>query len=443
MATRLVTVPQPTETTIAEGNPQGYLSMEAELLRTAASREQFGEFKTILTDKVMLPEAKMVLADMGAWYEANPKEDTINWSSFLAWARITTRTTLKADKWAVYEATVKHAASLLHPNPAIINRYAELKGLSEIRQVIDSAVSSYKPSAMADIAGIVDRVQAKAKAKASPDLVTSDLRQLMDAVQRNKGLKWRLGALNVSVGPVDRGDFIIIGKRPEVGGTTFLADQLSYMVTQLPPDKNGIIFTNEEVGSKVKVRVIQAALGWTMAEMAADLDKTSDAYEKVLGGRRIDIVHNTALTDRDVERWLRNGDYGVIGINVLDKIHLTSSDNEGVDLKRDLGIWARGVADRYGVVIGVLQAGAEAEGVLFPGADCLYGSKTGLQAESDVMIMIGKTSNPSEAAMRGIGIVRNKLPGGNGTDPRKRYGQWHVDFDGERSRYIDKPGSGV
>lgn len=412
------------------------VSMEAELLRTAASRSDYDQFKVILTDKVLMPEARAILTDMGAWYTTNPGATVLDWGAFLAWARLACRATWKADKWDVYECIAKHAASLVHPNPAILQRYRELKALGAIRGLVDEALEGHKPSALADI---VEAAEGVSKAAVeSTGLVTDDWNTLLAEVQRDEGLEWRLHELNVSIGPIGRGDVIMIGKRPEVGGTTFLASELSYMTPQLPPDKRAIIFTNEEVGSKVKMRVVQAALGITLAEIASDPTKYRNAYERLMAGRRIDVVHETAITDKLVERWLRTGDYALIGVNVLDKIILTKSTNEGADLKRDLGIWARSVADKYGPLIGVLQAGAEAEGQQWPDQSCLYGSKTGLQAESDVLIMIGKTHNPSEADQRFIGIVRNKLPGGRITSPRERHARWVTGFDGERGRFISK-----
>lgn len=414
------------------------VSMEAELLRTAASRDDYDQFKTILTDKVLMPEARAILTDIGAWYSTNPGASVLDWGAFLAWARLACRATWKPDKWDVYEAISKHAASLVHPNPAILNRYRELKALGTIRGLVDEALSGHKPTVMADIVSAAEEVSGgPTKAEG---LVTDDWNELLSEVQREEGLEWRLHELNVSIGPIGRGDSIMIGKRPEVGGTTFLASELSYMTPQLPPGKNAIIFTNEEVGAKVKVRIIQSALGVTLGEIASDPVAYRKAYEKLMDGRRIDVVHETAITDTLVQRWLKSGEYALIGINVLDKIILTKSTAEGADLKRDLGIWARGVADKYGSVISILQAGAEAEGQQWPDQSCLYGSRTGLQAESDVLIMIGKTHNPAEADQRFIGVVRNKLPGGKITSPGLRHGRWVTGFDGERGRFISKVG---
>lgn len=415
------------------------ISPDSELIRTAASRTDFESFRPILKDRVAIPEAQAVLEDVGAWYDANPSITELDWSAFMAWVRIARRSTWKPDKWAVYSEIVKTASALPSANPAIVNRFHEYRTLGLLRDEVELQVREAKPDGLAELARIVEEgmaaLSASAPTKGDTELVTDDLGALLDVVMRTHGLEWRLEDMNLSIGPIDKGDVVLIGKRPEVGGTTFLACEFAYMAPQLPEGKHAVIFTNEEVGAKVKMRIIQAALGWTMADIAADPATAKSELDKILNGRRIDVIHNTAMTNRSIERRLRTGAYGLIGINVLDKVRMIGNKAEGADLKRDIGIWTRQIADNYGAVMGVLQADAAAEGEKWPDQSRLYGSKTGLQAESDVLIMIGKTNNPAESDRRYMGVVRNKLPGGPRSRANLRHGQFEVKFDGERARF--------
>jgi hypothetical protein len=424
-------------------------SPDAELIRTAASRSEFETFKPILSDRVAIPEAQAVLEDIGAWYDANPGAATISWSAFLGWARIARRSVWKPDKWSVYVEIVNTAAALPAANPAIVARFHEFKTLGLLRSEVENQIRASKPDGLAEIVRIAEEgitALGAAATKGDSELVTDDLGALLDVVTRVHGLEWRLEDMNLSIGPIDKGDVVLIGKRPEVGGTTFLASEFAYMAPQLPKGKHAVIFTNEEVGAKVKMRIISAALGRSQADIAADPKKAEADLARILDGRRIDVIHNTAMTNRTVERRLRSGMYGLIGINVLDKVRMVGNKAEGADLKRDIGIWTRQLADTYGAVMGVLQADASAEGEKWPDQSRLYGSKTGLQAESDVLIMIGKTHNPAEADRRYMGVVRNKLPGGSRTKPGYRHGQFEVRFDSETARFSSlvakRPGGG-
>lgn len=415
------------------------ISPDSELIRTAASRADFESFRPILNDRVAIPEAQAVLEDIGAWYDANPAVTTLNWSAFMAWARIARRSTWKPDRWLVYSEIVKTASALPSANPAIVTRFHEYRTLGRLRDEVEEQVRASKPDGLAELVRIAEEgiaaAGASVSAKGDTELVTDDIDTLLNVVMRTHGLEWRLEDMNLSIGPIDKGDVVLIGKRPEVGGTTFLACEFAHMAPQLPEGKHAVIFTNEEVGAKVKMRIIQAALGWSLADIAADPATTQLELNKVLKGRRIDVIHNTAMTNRAIERRLRTGAYGLIGINVLDKVRMLGNKAEGADLKRDIGIWTRQIADNYGAVMGILQADAAAEGEKWPDQSRLYGSKTGLQAESDVLVMIGKTNNPAESDRRYMGVVRNKLPGGPRSKPNLRHGQFEVKFDGERARF--------
>lgn len=416
-------------------SPPPPASPEAELIRTAQKRADYDQFAPILKDQIVLPEAKAILEDIGGWYTANPEALEIDWSTFLAWAKVSKRATWKPDKWSVYEGITHYASSLPSANPAIISRFQELTACSEIRTKIEALVRSSVPGGLEEIARIAELASGASKAGTAEEAITDNFEDLLKVVTREDGLEWRLEDLNRAIGPIDRGDVVYIGKRPEVGGTTFLASEFSYMAPQLPVGAHCAIFTNEEIGAKVKMRVIQAALGWTLADIAADPKAAKAKYEGLMKGRRIDVFHNTGMTSRYVERILRSGKYSLVGLNVVDKITMVGSKAEGADLKRDIGVWVRGIADKYGAVIGVLQADASAEGERWLNQSQLYGSKTGLQAESDVQIMIGKDANPSFSNQRFLGVVRNKLPGGPRTEPGLRHGQFAVAFNGEIGRF--------
>ena len=86
----------------------------------------------------------------------------------------------------------------------------------------------------------------------------------------------------------------------------------------------------------------------------------------------------------------------------------------------------------------VAQADASAEGVRWLDQSQLYGSKTGMQGEADVQLMIGKDNEPGHEGDRFISIVKNKTSGGPRCNPSLRHGKFEVTFDGERARFRSK-----
>lgn len=410
-------------------------SYESQLIRTLAERDSYLNFRPFVKEYVTIPEALGVVDDMGLWFEKFPEELSIDWVRFLGWSRLELHPAWKLERWEVYKMIAETAAALPSADPTIVSRFRDLDTAAQIRLKVDEVLARGGSTALDDIPEILDAYKSrKVGAGTKSELVEDDLETLLNTVTRSGGLTWRLEDLNVSVGPLRQADLVFVAARPEVGKTTFLASELSYMVPQLPEGKHAIIFNNEEAGRKVKLRAIQAALGETIADIAADSKSALARYQSTVGAHQIDICHSTGLSVTDVERVLRTGRYGLIGINVLDKLQ-GFAKLEGVERIRALGIWARGLADRYGVVFASLQADGSAEGERYPNQSQIYGSKTGLQGEADVQLMIGKDHNPAYSERRFIGVVKNKLPGGPKTDPKLKHGQFEVGFDGERARF--------
>jgi hypothetical protein len=250
-------------------------------------------------------------------------------------------------------------------------------------------------------------------------------------------LKWRLLELNKSVGPICKGDLIIVGKRPEVGGTTFLTSEMTHMVSQMPEGSRAVLFNNEESRHKVVARLIQSGLNMTVMDMAANPKDTLDKWRLFLGTREIDVVHDTALSLRTIEAVLKRHEYGLIGINVMWKLQ-GHKRLEEYQRFHAIAQWARNVADHHAPVIGVWQADGTGEGVPWLNQSQLYGSKTGVQGEADVLLMIGASHEPGKQDERYISVVKNKMPGSSDTDPKFRRGQFTVGIDPEKGRFVSR-----
>ena len=68
--------------------------------------------------------------------------------------------------------------------------------------------------------------------------VTDDIEQLLNETYLQTGLRWRLDALNKSIGSLRKGDFGFVFARPETGKTTFLASEITRMAEQAEDRKS-------------------------------------------------------------------------------------------------------------------------------------------------------------------------------------------------------------
>lgn len=410
---------------------------EATLIRTLAERDSYERFKTHVKEYAVLPEAFEIIEDIGDYFKTHATGDTVDWDAFLAWVFVSRHPSWTATQRASYSAIVETVKGC-KPDPSVVARLHELVAAIDLKDLAESAIYAGGTDALEKAAAVVESYRAAAVDGGAEDpLAPYDLREIFSSLSRTGGLKWRLVELNKSVGPICKGDLILVGKRPEVGGTTFLTSEMTHMVSQLPEGSRAVLFNNEESRHKVVSRLIQSGLDMTVMDMASDPKDTLSKWRLFLGTREIDVVHDTSLSIRTVEQVLKRHEYGLIGINVLWKLQ-GHKKLEEYQRFHAITQWARHIADIHAPVIGIWQADGTAEGVPWLNQSQLYGSKTGVQGEADVLLMIGASHEPGKQDERYISVVKNKMPGSADTEPKYRRGQFTVGIDPERGRFISR-----
>lgn len=263
--------------------------------------------------------------------------------------------------------------------------------------------------------------------------VSWDVDELEKSALGETGLEWRLNCLNASLGPLRKGDFGFIFKRPETGGTTFLASEVTNFVGQT--DRPILWFNNEESGEKVAIRCYQAYFNITVQQFLKDKKQYETTYLKETSGR-IKIYDDAVIHRRDVDRLCADFNPNVIIFDQIDKIVGFDADRNDLQLQKIYN-WARELAKTYGPVIAICQAGASAEGKQYLTMDDVADSKTSKQGEADWMLGIGKSFQPGLEHIRFFSICKNKLLGGPNSVEEMRHGKMQVRIWPERARYED------
>ncbi len=230
--------------------------------------------------------------------------------------------------------------------------------------------------------------------------------------------------------------FVVIAKRPEVGGTSFVASELSFMLEQMDKDGRAIVFTNEEEPTKIYTRMLCAALDVDYRTMMTAPAHHKQLYEAWLDGRTWELKHDTAMTVSSIKRKLGTKQYDLIAINVLLKVGGTGK-KEDHDKFQALGEEMRRIAQEHGPVLAVVQADPSAEGMRYIPQDRIYKSKTALQGEADVLIMIGSDEDgPLDS--RYIHVAKNKIPPAPCTDLSVKHIKSEVRFDIGTGRFTSR-----
>lgn len=266
--------------------------------------------------------------------------------------------------------------------------------------------------------------------------VTDDLEELYVSQVKEPGLRWRLPSLNHALGSLRAGDFGVVFARPEVGKTTFLASEVTFMAEQCQGGENILWANNEEQGGKVKLRIYQAALGIPLERLISDRATAQREYLRLTHGA-VKLLDEANLTKPQIERACHQLKPRLVLIDQIDKVKGFDSDRD--DLK--LGAiyqWARELAKTMKCpVIGICQADGTAEGQKWLHMGHMANAKTAKQAEADWILGIGRTNDVGFEYVRHFNISKNKLIGDEDSRPEMRHGRWDVLIKPEIARYGD------
>ena len=415
------------------------------LFLCAKNKENLYKYRRYIKPHVVVKETNIILDGMDKYYKTFPTLTEFNWESFSAFLIADQSKRLTDDAIVKLRLTLTKAKSYVphHAHEEVIKSLIELDYLAQIMEECEKVkegssdlehVHILATSALKDVERYIEKDEL---------FVSADLSAIADRIT-STGLEWRLDVLNRSLGPLRSGNFVIVAARVEVGKTTFLASEVSYLAQQLPKDRPVVWVNNEEESSVVFFRIVQAALGQESSLIIANTPAAMSRYTDLMGGNKDKIrVTKDMNNARDLETLFREVNPGLIVFDQLDKVDGFNKSDDREDIKLGkIYKWARELARTYGPVIAASQLSATAVDLKDPpfiGLDALRGSKTDKPGEADVVITLGKYKEPKsqeEEMIRTINVPKNKLPGGGAKHMEsERHGQFLVTIDPIRARF--------
>lgn len=414
-----------------------------EILYLLSTKENFDKYVSLIDSKVLTKEVELIVSDMSNYYQSFNKE-SIDWDEFTTWFCIVKHSSYKKEKLDMYKTILQRAAE-----------YAPTDTYEEIVQTLITkeygAKIADKAMLIADglekdigsVQQLMDEYQSK-HSKAAEKIELEEMPSFEDLHTKmsssGDGLEWRLECLNKSLGPLRLGDFIVIGKRPESGGTTLAVSEATYMAKQLPDDRPVLYISNEEAANTVRHRIKQAAIGKDMNDIMYDKAQAESDYVDAIGNvKKIQFRHGSDITVADIINLCEAYNPGLIIIDQLWKVPWPELSKQG-DVQRLTSLFqeARRWAQKYCPVIAIHQADALGDNEKYLHYNRLYMVKTAAQGEADAIIMIGATDEPGYEHVRYFNIPKNKLLGGPFTDESLRHGKFEVRIRAEIARFTDK-----
>jgi hypothetical protein len=414
--------------------------IDYDVIAALAEREPYERFHKFVNKSALTEDAYAVFSAMGEWFANNPNDMRIQWPAFSAWFLLVRHAKMPKQKLAAMREILGVIAEK-DVNDVQVSAGPLIQGLTRreyAAKVADLALRISDGDHSVDFGAIGKLLAEYDAASGRFDAAERFIGQFSAEVLESTsgpGLEWRLSeSLGKGAGPIRQGDFIIFGKRPDAGGTTFLASEETWMVDELLPGEHIVHFNNEEAGNKVRSRIMQARLGWTTAEMDADPQATFKAYADSLPDpQMIKVYDKPQLTTSEIEDVLAKYKPRLVVMDQLWKVKGFERNGEDHDRLMGLFSWAREMAKTFAPVIAVHQLGEKADGLKWVGYEHLYGSKTGIQGEADLIITMSRLYENGNR--RYFFLPKNKLktPG----DEAFRNGKFTVEIQPEIARYRD------
>lgn len=415
--------------------------MSIEIISFLSLRTRYTAYREYINNDILGEEATLIVKDMGVWYKAFPAEPEVNWTSFETWFFAIQHPTMKNDKVKIYKKFFQLITST-KIDPSLVGSMlasflARSFGTKLYKEALEVAEGNIKDLDGADKI-MKDYESQMANSKSLEDHKSEwDIGVIVNKTIGAGGLNWKMKILNQSLGPLRKADFIILGKRPDSGGTTFLAQEAGFMAQQLTGDEKVLWFNNEEAGAKVQLRILQAQLNQTSEDIMVNKEDAMKEYTKLMHGdpERIIVYDKAVIEVKDITIALKKHNVKLIVFDQLWKVQGIPEASNDVHKMTLLFNMGREWAKEYAPVITVHQSDGGSGGMEYIPMENLYMSKTGVQGEADAVIMLGRSYDASKKHSRFINLPKNKLTGGPDSVPSMRNMQREVLLDAERAQF--------
>ena len=415
-------------------------ALDLQLLAFLSTKENHTMYSEYINKGLCTKYSWNLIKAFGEYFDKHPNSNEID-TDFTLWFRVDKYPNMKPDEHEFYGKIVTNVEQKRSDGVSdeFVSTLMESKTKQELSVLVQDIQEGKKEldEFMSQATQIISN--AETTTGSTDTLVNMSLEDLSEHTRDDEGYYWRCEDLNQAIGPIRQGDLIVIGKRPEVGGTSFVCSELAHMFEQLD-GKDAIIFNNEEAPDKVYTRLVSAALGVDYRTLITNAAQYDREFKVWLDGRRFDIEHDTQMSVASIRNRLQKGNYGLIGVNVLLKVKGTGK-LEDHDKLQFLGEEMRRIAQDYGPVYVVTQADPSAEGVKYIHQDRLYKSKTAIQGEADVLLMIGKDHDEPDD-VRFFNVAKNKIPPAKCCDLTCKHLMSEVHFALPTGRFSSKLFSG-
>ena len=415
--------------------------MDNLILSLLYNKYNYKKYSSLIREEYLNEDYRSVFADLDRYYEEEVIQDKIDWLRFKQWFLLIAHPNLPEGKSQAIGAVCDRLAETEIPSDGSVLTNLNTRHFASL--ISEKALDvSMGDGSMEEIRDLIREFSLEVKnINWDADSITTCDEQILHQLtelQHGPRYSWSIPELNLMCGTIGRGDFLLLGARPDGGKTTFLACQATHFAKQLEDGDKVLWCNNEEPRERVAARRIQAGLGWSREEIDKSHTDALKAFQDRIGKDRIISLDKPNMTVYDIEAALDTYNPKLIIIDQIWKLGGFERDSAtAIERYAKLSAYVRGLASKYGPIIGATQLDGSADNERFPEIGSLYGSKTAVQGEADAIILIGQDKEEG-ADIRFLRAPKNKLPYAH-KDFRST--GCAVKIDKERAQFISMIGS--
>ena len=409
------------------------------------TRDKYEKLIRAVPKHTLDTKTQTILDDYGKFFREYPEVRAIDEEPFFLWFKMFGHANLKPETLEVYKAVIHNIQKPVPPEleAGLTARLVAADTASKLATLLQQFNDGEEIDLGSALRDTVEQFELDTNRKVRTPWVLDDINDLLQADAEDTGLHWRNPDLNISLRPLRGGDFGLIAARPDVGKTTFITDNVTYMAAQLPElypedDRAILWFNNEGPGRRIIQRLYQSALDCTVSELVAksQAGTIKADYAKAIKGpaTRIRVFDIHDFWNHEVEDIIRATPPALIVFDMVDNIRFGGSANNNGQrtdqLLEAMYQWARIIGVKHDCpVLATSQVSADGENLCYPSLSMLKDSKTGKQGAADFILTIGYQQDfPSS---RYLGLTKNKLAREGGPKQPKI----ETIMDGARGRY--------
>lgn len=418
------------------------MSVEHDLLNCVRTKGAYARYKKFLRKIDLEKLTKTIFNALESWYYDREEEKVDSWEEFGKWLLQIYDTGGTKEERTLLSRYIDALERSEGPKDDVLQELLDRHYGEELVGIGMLLAEGDRRAKMEDAHKLLrsHREESIKRTRAEKDLDfdDSDFGKIIDDVVEREAYKFRLDGLNKATGGIRPGDFIVVGARPDVGKTTFLAHETVNFAMSSDPSRCILWLNNEENSANVRIRIAQSALKSTLDELRQDREGNMEQYHDVIKGPgRIKVRPIHGMSVMEVDALIAEYEPCMIVFDQLSKIGGFDSEGNGAERLAKLFAHGRYWAQRYEApVMTSIWADATAHNQLYVSDSQLHGSKVGAVGEADAIITLGRNmDDPTQAHLRGVYVPKNKLPG---EDPAYRNIQFMVSLDAERAQFIEK-----